>query len=86
MGVVLEHIDSKLDHVVEGQRGIQAQIETVDGKVDEVQKDMDYKFSVVFDELHIIRNELKEKIGRDEFVALEKRVLHLEKKTSKFPV
>ncbi len=33
----------------------------------------------VKEELHIIRNELKEKVGRDEFVALESRVKRLEK-------
>ena len=31
------------------------------------------------DELNLIRNELKEKVGRDEFVLLEKRVMVLEK-------
>lgn len=40
---------------------------------------VDYKFELVFDELHIIRNELKEKVGRDEFTLLEKRVMVLEK-------
>lgn len=33
----------------------------------------------VKEELHIIRNELKEKVGRDEFKLLENRVLHLER-------
>ena len=81
-GVVLEHIDSKLDLVAEGQHALGEQIQIVDGKVDELHKEMDYKFGVVFDELHMIRSELKEKVSRDEFVILEKRVLHLEKKTS----
>ncbi len=75
---------AKLDHVVEGQRGIQAQVEKVDQKVDDVLKEMDYKFGVAFDELHLIRSELGEKIGRDEFIVLEKCVLHLEKKASRF--
>ena len=33
----------------------------------------------VKEELHLIRNELKEKVSRDEFLALEHRVLRLEK-------
>ena len=27
---------------------------------------------MLFDELHLIRNDLKEKVGRDEFIVLEK--------------
>ncbi|MBI4159925.1 hypothetical protein HY504_02040 [Candidatus Wolfebacteria bacterium] len=82
-GVILENIDSKLDLVVEGHQ-------VLDKKVDDLRLDMsqrfddvDYKFSVVLDELGVIRNELKEKVGRDEFVLLEKRVAKLEKVTQK---
>ena len=82
LGAVLEHIDSKLDLIVEGQHSLQNQITTVDGKVDIVRQEMDYKFEAVFDELHLIRNDLKEKVGRDEFEVLQKRVTHLEKKLS----
>lgn len=82
IGAVLEHIDSKLDLVVEGQAGLQAQVERVDGKVDSLRQEMDYKFEAVFDELHLIRNDLKEKVGRDEFVVLEKRVGQLEKRAA----
>jgi hypothetical protein len=110
-GVVLEHIDSKLDLVVEGHATLDKKIDdfkeevdekfkvvdykfevvldgqkALDKKIDknheefrEFKKEVDYKFEVVLDELHIIRNELKEKIGRDEFVLLEKRVAALEK-------
>jgi len=49
------------------------------GEFQEFRKDVDYKFELVFDELHLIRNELKEKVGRDEFALLEKRVIALEK-------
>jgi hypothetical protein len=83
IGVLLEHMDSKLDLVVEGQHVLGNQIQQVDQKVDVLKQEMDYKFDVVFDELHLIRNDLKEKVGRDEFVALEKRVVHLEKKFSR---
>jgi len=92
-GVVLEDIDSKLDLVLEGHQVLDKKIEDFRKKVDERFNEVDYKFEVVFekfdeidvqfsdvkDELHIIRNELKEKVGRDEFVLLEKRVMALEK-------
>ena len=92
-GVVLEDIDSKLDLVVEGVGTLDGKIDRHYGEFQEFRKEVDYKFNVVFekfdevdqrfdevtDELHVIRNELKEKVGRDEFVLLEKRVMALEK-------
>ena len=78
-GVVLENIDSKLDLVVEGHRVLDKKIDKVDEKLEDFRNEVNYKFDVVFDELHLIRNELKEKVGRDEFVLLEKRVMNLEK-------
>lgn len=78
-GVVLEDIDSKLDLVVEGVGILDKKINRHYGEFQEFRKEIDYKFELVFDELHLIRNELKEKVGRDEFVLLEKRVMALEK-------
>lgn len=78
-GVVLEKIDSKLDLVVDGHRALDKKIEDFRKGVDERFNEVDYKFEVVFDELRLIRNELKEKVGRDEFSLLEKRVVKLEK-------
>lgn len=78
-GVILENIDSKLDLVVEGVEVLDKKVSQVDQKVDNLKSEMDYKFEVVFDELRLIRNELKEKVGRDEFIILEKRVAVLEK-------
>ncbi len=78
-GVVLENIDSKLDLVVEGVGTLDKKIDGVDKKVDNLKTEMDYKFGIVLDELSLIRNELKEKVGRDEFSLLEKRVIALEK-------
>ncbi|MEK9186450.1 MAG: hypothetical protein AAB885_02575 [Patescibacteria group bacterium] len=82
-GVILESIDSKLDLVVEGHHSLDKKIDKVDGKVDSFKKDMDYKFEIVLDELRIIRNELKEKVSREEFALLEKKVLGLEKAINK---
>ncbi len=78
-GVVLENIDFKLDLVVEGVGTLDKKIDEVDKKVDNLKTEMDYKFGIVLDELSLIRNELKEKVGRDEFSLLEKRVIALEK-------
>ena len=78
-GVILEDIDSKLDLVVEGVGTLDGKIDRHYGEFQEFRKDVGYKFELVFDELHLIRNELKEKVGRDEFILLEKRVMALEK-------
>jgi len=78
-GVLLENIDSKLDLVVEGQQSLDTKIDKVDAKVENLKTEMNYKFEIVFDELRLIRNDLKEKVSRDEFIVLEKRVLNLER-------
>jgi len=82
-GVILENIDSKIDLVAEGQETLDKKIGDFRKEVDERFDEVDYKFEIVCDELRLIRNELKEKIGRDEFLALEKRVILLEKKLSR---
>ncbi|MBU4481514.1 hypothetical protein KKH59_04360 [Patescibacteria group bacterium] len=78
-GVVLESIDSKIDLLVEGHQGLDKKIEGFRKEVGERFDEVDYKFEIVFGELRLIRNELKEKVGRDEFALLEKRVMVLEK-------
>lgn len=81
-GVLLEHMDKKLDLVVEGHVVLDKKLdnfkEDVDGRFDEI----DYKLEAMAGELHVVRNELKEKVGRDEFLLLEKRVMALEKKVT----
>lgn len=85
-GKVLEDIDSKLGLVAEGVGTLDKKIDRHYGEFQEFRKEVDerfnevdYKFELVFDELRLIRNELKEKVGRDEFALLEKRVIALEK-------
>lgn len=92
-GVILESMDSKLNFVVEAHKSLDATIHKNHEEFREFKREVNYKFETVFekfeeidtqfsnvkDELHIIRNELKEKVGRDEFVLLEKRVMALEK-------
>lgn len=85
-GVILEDIDSKLDLVVEGYQALDKKIDKNHAEFREFKGEVNYKFNVVFgkfdevtDELRLIRNELKEKVSRDEFLVLEKRVTALEK-------
>src|SRR3989344_2454641 len=96
LGVLLEHMDSKLDLVVEGHEALDKKIDNmaenmsqkffeVDQKFDIMKErfdTVDEKFSVVFEELHLIRSDLKEKVSREEFIVLEKRVLMLERKST----
>lgn len=58
-GVLLESMDKKIDLVLEGHSVLDKKIDQVDFKVDDLKKEMDYKFETVFDELHLIRNDLK---------------------------
>lgn len=83
LGVILEHFDSKTELILEGQQALDRKIDLNHQEFKEFREEVNYKFDVVFDELHMIRNDLKEKVGRDEFAALEKRVMYLEKKASK---
>lgn len=79
LGVMMENTDSKVDFLVEGHKTLDRKIDRVDAKVDNLKEEMDYKFDIVFGELRVIRNELKNKVDRDEFLLLEKRVVALEK-------
>ena len=70
-----KEVNYKFDIVFEKFDEVDQKFDEVDQRFDEV----DQRFDEVTDELHVIRNELKEKVGRDEFVLLEKRVAALEK-------
>ena len=81
---VLDHKIINLDHKIDNVDGkignLDHKIDNVDKKLEDFRAEVNYKFDVVFEELHVIRNDLKEKVGRDEFQLLEKRVITLEKK------
>jgi len=81
-GVLLEHMDKKLDLVVEGHVVLDKKLEDFKINVDRRFDEIDYKLEAMAGELHVVRNELKEKVGRDEFMLLEKRVIALEKKVT----
>ena len=77
-----KEVNYKFDIVFEKFDEVDQKFDKVDQKFDEVDQrfdEVDQRFDEVTDELHVIRNELKEKVGRDEFVLLEKRVAALEK-------
>lgn len=76
---LLENMDSKIDVILEGHQVLNKKIDDLGNNVDKRFDEVDYKFETVFDELCLIRNDLKEKVGRDEFLFLEKRVAILEK-------
>ena len=79
LGVVIERVDGKVDTLVEGHKTLDTKIDNLREEMNERFKEVDYKFGVVFDELRLIRHELKEKVGREEFLVLEKRVAALER-------
>ena len=77
-----KEVNYKFDIVFEKFDEVDQKFDEVDQRFDEVDQrfdEVDQRFDEVTDELHVIRNELKEKVGRDEFVLLEKRVAALEK-------
>ena len=75
----VEELDVKVDRLNSKVEELDIKVDVVDRKVENMRTEMDYKFEIVFDELRLIRNELKEKVGRDEFALLEKRIVALEK-------
>lgn len=77
LGVLVEQTNHNVELLVEGHAVLDKKIDTVHNDLKEFKKEVDYKFGVVFDELHIIREQT---VKRDEFSLLEKRVLAIEKK------
>ncbi len=77
LGVILESVDQKIDTVVEGHVALDQKINRNHGEFQEFRNAVNFKFNVVLDELHLIRNQ---QVKREEFILLEKRVLELEKR------
>ncbi|MBI5153292.1 MAG: hypothetical protein HZA36_02425 [Parcubacteria group bacterium] len=91
-GVLLEYMSTKFDLLLEGQQALHNKIDTNHEEFREFKKEVDFKFEAVFgqfdeirsefkdvhSELHVIRNELKGDVHRDEFLLLEHRVEKLE--------
>ncbi|MDP3764190.1 MAG: hypothetical protein Q8Q95_01050 [bacterium] len=88
-GEVLSHVKDKVDYVAvkvdrleEDTKQVKADIVLLREDTNELKKDTKQLKGDMMEvkvELGIIRNDLKEKVGRDEFKLLEQRVLRLEK-------
>jgi len=76
LGVVTEDFQSQVKLVAESVMGIQEQLSAIRDMVAKNTEDIE----VIKMDLHLIKNDLKEKVGRDEFKILERRVDLVEKK------
>ena len=79
LDVKVDRLNSKVEELDIKVDAVDRKVDVLDRKVENLRTEMDYKFELTFDELRLIRNELKEKVGRDEFALLEKRIVALEK-------
>ena len=79
LGVVSESFESQVKLIAESVGGVQEQLTSIRDMVAKNTEDLE----MVKTELHIIRQDLKVKIDRDEFVVLENRVARLEKTSSR---
>lgn len=75
LGVLQENFQSQVKLVAESVMGIQQQLTSIREMVAKNTEDLE----MMKMDLHVMRGDLKEKVGRDEFVILESRVARLEK-------
>ena len=81
--IVSEDFQSKLRPVIEMQQAQGEKIDNVKEKADatfEMVGDMKKDIEIIKSDISFIKQELKHKVDRDEFEALEKRVIFLENK------
>jgi len=76
LGVLAENFESQVKLIAESLSGVQEQLIVLRDMVAKNTEDIE----IMKLDLHIIKNDLKEKVGRDEIKALEKRIFLLEKK------
>lgn len=75
LGVLAEDFGSKTELIAESLLGLQDQLKAIKEMIAKNTEDIE----MMKMDMHIIRNDVKEKASRDEFSILEKRVLRLEK-------
>ncbi len=75
LGVLTENFESQIKLIAESVFGIQEQLIAIRDMVVKNTEDIE----MIKMDISIIKNDLKEKVGRDEFALLEKRVIALEK-------
>ncbi|TSC74507.1 MAG: hypothetical protein G01um101444_277 [Parcubacteria group bacterium Gr01-1014_44] len=74
IGTLLEHIDDKVTLVAEQYTDLNKKIDRLDKKLDLVAEDVE----VIKMDIEFIKHDLKNKVARDEFAVLERRVALLE--------
>jgi len=79
LGVLAENFGSQLKLVVESLRGVQKQLVALREMVAKNTEDIE----IMRMDLHVIKDDLTEKISREDFKIIEKRVDLLEKKFQK---
>ena len=91
MGALVEDFTSKIQLIAETLRGMHDQLIALRDMVAKNTKDIETlrnmvaqnteDIEIIKADLHIIKDDLKEKVGRDEFKVLERRVGMLEQKS-----
>lgn len=82
LGVLIEHVDEAVGLIAEQQTGIKKDIWDIQRTLDshtEMIGGLAVDLVVVKEDIAFIKNSLKKKVDYDEFAALERRVLLLEK-------
>lgn len=75
-GVLLEHVDEKVGLIAEQHGDIKKILDSHTEMIGNLAVDV----SLIKDDISFIKNSLKKKVDYDEFTALERRVLLLEKR------
>ena len=81
--VVLEDIRSQVQGVAEGVVGVHQKLEQHDKRFETIEKKLDSHTAMIGQlmmDVAEIKHDLKQKVGRDEFARLEKRVLMIERR------
>lgn len=76
LGVLLEHVDEKVGLIAEQHGDIKKILDSHTEIIGNLAVDV----SLIKDDISFIKNSLKKKVDYDEFAALERRVLLLEKR------
>lgn len=75
LGVLIEHVDEKVGLIAEQHGDIRKILDSHTEMIGNLAVDV----SLIKDDISFIKNSLKKKVDYDEFAALERRVLLLEK-------
>lgn len=77
--VEMKILNGRVDKLESRMGKLESRMGTIEAKVDKLDQNIEF----IKEEIRLIRHELKGKIDRDEFIALEKRVIFLEKKVNR---